>query len=152
VWEVTRRENSVVELRKAHDPATRALDDARALLKSDTLPPGVAACVIPGLCRSAVEAMLVQLTWRHLLAAGTRHEDIPGKIEEARGLHELAALAYFGDAKRTADVLRRLNTYGRWAGDAFQACKVGGHAPYSGDLDALVKDVAALVERIRGER
>jgi hypothetical protein len=152
VWAVVRRENSVVELRRADDPAKRALDDAQALLRSDDLPSGVAPRVVPGLCRSAVEAVLVELAWRRRLAEGIPHADIPAEIAEARGLHELAALAFFSDVRKTGAVLSRLNSYGRWAGDAFRACKTGGHAPYPGDLHVLVKDAGKLVERIRAEQ
>jgi len=151
VWEVARRENSVVELRKADDAARRALEDARSLLKTAALPAGVATRVVPGLCRSALEAALVQMIRRRRLAAGVRHGKVEEEIDAARGPYELAALAFLGDPSRTGDVLSRINGYGRWAGDAFQACKAGGHAAYRGDLALLVKSAEQLAERIHDE-
>ena len=45
------------------------------------------------------------------------------------------ALALFDDEKRTSEVLSRLNKFGKWAGDAFMACKEGAHEAHTGDLE-----------------
>ena len=52
IWEVTRREGSVVELTKNDDPVSRFLDDARALARTTELPEDARAVVVAGFCRS----------------------------------------------------------------------------------------------------
>lgn len=100
-----------------------------------------------------MEAALVEVAWRRRLADGVRHAVIDEEIAGVRGPYELAALAFFGDARRTGDVLARIaSKYGGWAPATFKICNAGGHGEYPGDLDALVKDTEQLAERIRGER
>lgn len=152
IWEVVRRENSVVELRRADDPAKRALDDARMLLKTQELPSGVAARVVPGLCRSALEVAFVELARGRRLAAGVRHAEVESEIAAAQRLQQLAALALVGDVNKGGEVFNRLNRYGVWAVNAYKACRTGGHAVYRGDLQLLVKGASRLVECIRDER
>ncbi len=151
VWEVARRENSVFELRTSFDPASRALDDARALVNTTELPDAVAPRVVPGFCRTALEAALTDLVWRRRLAAGVRHADIEHEIRAANGPVQLAALAFYGDVDKAGEVLGRFNKYGRWAADMFKACKSGGHAPHKGDLRTLVDDTERLVTELRAE-
>ncbi|HVL98224.1 MAG TPA: AAA family ATPase [Egibacteraceae bacterium] len=56
VLEVTRRAESVVEIREVDDPVSRLLGDARVLASTDDLGEGVANRVVPGFCRAALEA------------------------------------------------------------------------------------------------
>jgi hypothetical protein len=56
VHNVTRRAKSVVEVRQTTDPVTTLIDDARAVAMTDDLPADVDSRVVPGFCRSAVEA------------------------------------------------------------------------------------------------
>jgi hypothetical protein len=152
---VVRRENSTVEVLRADDPACRSLKDAHALLHTTELDPRVARAVVPALCRTAVEAVLVDLVWRRRLADGDSHHDVEEKLRTVRKTYNLAALAYFGDARKTGNVLARVNRYGRWAGDTFTECSKAGHRPYAGDLpelQELVHRTEKLVERIRDER
>lgn len=152
IWQVARRERSVVEVTKQIDPVDRLLDDARALIKTPELPRDVARRVVPGFCREALEAALVERVRHKLLATGVRHAEVEAAIADADSPHTLAALAFFGDADRGDEVLPRLNRYGEWAGDTFLACKRGGHAAYDDDLAALVHDTRLLTERLRDER
>ena len=48
VWAVTRRERSVVSLKKVDDPVSRYLDDARALARTEQLPETVRAVAVAG--------------------------------------------------------------------------------------------------------
>ena len=54
VWEVARREHSIVELKKNDDPVSRYLDDARALACTKDISEEARGVVIAGFCRSAV--------------------------------------------------------------------------------------------------
>jgi transposase len=56
IIEVTRHEDSVVELRPSLDPVSRNLDDARALARTAELPELVSQQVVPNFCRAAIEA------------------------------------------------------------------------------------------------
>ncbi|WP_229791441.1 hypothetical protein [Micromonospora fulviviridis] len=46
-------------------------------------------------------------------------------------------------------MLSRLNKFGGWAGDVFQACKQGAHKPGMFDLEVLVRDTRRLAEQLR---
>ena len=149
VWQVTRRERSVVELTKVADPVQRYLDDARALANTTELPTPVAGRVVPGLCRGAVEAACQEAVRRRRLQRGDAHADVEDALQTATTTMQLAALALFDDAGRGGEVLGRLNSFGRWAADTFNACRRGAHDSYSGDLKSLVSDTERLVQRLR---
>ncbi|WP_040632534.1 AAA family ATPase [Smaragdicoccus niigatensis] len=148
MWEVVRREKSIVEVRRTSDPVTRALLDARAMLKTEDLPPEVAKRVVPGFCRSALEAAFADFARRERLKKGIPHAQVELELENAKNAYGFAALAYFGDSSKADKVLSRVNAYGTWAGNVFKAAKGGGHAAFRGDLEALVKGTEQLVKRV----
>jgi hypothetical protein len=145
VLEVTRRVNSVVEIRKGLDPVSRALEDARALALTKELPIEAARRVVPGLCRLAVEARCDEVVWRRRLARGATHADVEAALANADKLYPRVALALFDDAARGGEALNRLNRMGPRAGDAFVRCNRGAHEADPGDLVGLVKDTEFLV-------
>lgn len=108
IVEVTRREGSVVELRRALDPIGRYLEDALAVAGTAELPASTAAHVVPGLCRLALEAACMDVVRRRRLARGEAHADVTRLLADAASLTRLAALALFDDAGRGADVPARL--------------------------------------------
>jgi energy-coupling factor transporter ATP-binding protein EcfA2 len=123
VIEVTRREGSVVELRPALDPVAQHLADAFALAKTSELPAAVAERVIPGFCRLALEAACATAVRRRRLTRGESHAAVARLLEEAGRLTVLAALAWFDDPSRHADVLPRIEREGaRAAAEAFRQC------------------------------
>jgi recombinational DNA repair ATPase RecF len=149
ILEVTRRPSSVVDIRPGLDPVERQLKDAQALCADDVLPEKVAARVVPGLCRVAVEAAFTEAIRRTQLRAGRRHAQVEADIEAADKLTKRAALALFGDAAKGGDVLRRLNSWDRSAADTYQAINKGAHDVYRGSLQALVTDTRKLTDAIR---
>lgn len=150
IWEVVRRESSVVELRKNDDPVRRYIDDARALARTSELPADVRAVVVAGFCRSAVEAACQDVVRARQLARGVPHAEVERALMTAQTLHQTAALALFDDIARGDQVIARLNRdVGRWAGDAFVAVKAGIHTAHAGDLAGLVEDIARLADRLR---
>jgi recombinational DNA repair ATPase RecF len=150
VWEVVRREGSVVELKKNDDPVTCYLDDARALARTRELPEEARAVVVAGFCRSAIEAACHQAVRSRRLAAGTGHAEVEQLIAAAHTLHQTAALALFDDDSRGDQVYSQLRArYGPAAVSAFKAAKAGTHTAYQGDLAGLVEDTARLAERLR---
>ena len=126
------------------------MQDARALAADDSLPPEVAARVVPGLCRTAVEAAFTEAIWRHQLRAGRRHEEIEDNLEAARvRLNPLAALALTGDASKGGEVLPKLNAWGHRYADTYRTLNKGAHVAHDGDLRLLTGDAGNLVTKIR---
>jgi hypothetical protein len=145
VLRVTRRAQSVVEVREALDPVSGHLEDARAVLKTSNLRADVKGRVIPGFCRMALEAVCTAAVRERRLRKGAQHSEVDALLDEHVKLFPLMALALFDDPSRTGEVLNRLNTrVGRWAGDALTACNLGAHEHYNGDLEGLVSDVDKL--------
>jgi recombinational DNA repair ATPase RecF len=150
MWAVTRRERSVVSLKKTADPVERYLDDARAMARTRQLPDDVRAVAVAGLCRGALEAACFEVIRACKLAAGVPHADVDRAIESARTLHHVVALALFGSTTHGGDVLAKLLELGgpRFV-SAFRDCKSGVHETLRGDQKRFVQDVAALAKALR---
>jgi recombinational DNA repair ATPase RecF len=140
IIEVTRRDASVVELRRALDPVGRYLEDALAVAGTADLPSAAAARVVPGLCRLGLEAACMEVVRRRRLTRGEPHGEVERILGDAGGLVQLAALALFDDVERVADVLPRLE---REAGPPL-AATLGQCDERAHDVDA-----AAAVELVR---
>jgi hypothetical protein len=151
ILELTRRPGSVVQIRPALTPVERLLKDAGDLSLDEAVPEDVAAQVVPGLCRLALEASFTEAIRRTQLRAGKRHADIEVDIEAANTLTKRAALALFGDASKGGDVLPRLNAWARSAADTYQALNKGAHAGHRGSLRSLITDAGQLTETISGK-
>ncbi len=150
IWEVTRREHSVVELTKNDDPVHGYLDDARSLALTSQLPKEARAVVVAGYCRSAVEAACHRVVRARRIMAGARHSDVERDLEQAQKLYEVAALALFDDAGKGSQVLNRLRQLGGQAiVDAFAAINAGTHDAYKGDLKHLVSETERLIKALR---
>jgi predicted ATPase len=150
MWEVSRRENSAVELRKNDDPVLCYIDDARALARTRDLPEEPRAVVVAGFCRSALEAACHEKIRRRRISAGARHSDIEQTLVRTLTLKQTVALALFDDSSRADQVADRLRTrYGPAAITAFNAAKAGLHSAYRGNLAAFVEDTARLAEQLR---
>ncbi len=150
MWEVVRRENSAVELKKNDDPVICYLDDARALARTHDLPQEARAVVVAGFCRSALEAACHETIRNRRISAGVSHAQIDEALTHAHTLHQVAALALFDDASRGDQVLSKLRTsYGPAAVTAFNAAKAGPHTVYNGNLTRFVEDAARLADQLR---
>ena len=148
---VTRRAQSVVEVKPMTDPVSGHLDDARAVAMTRELPPDVASRVVPGFCRAAVEAACMETVRRRRLLRGELHDDIEVLLSTNARPHPLMALALFDDERRTSDVLPRLKKIGKPSADVFQALKAGAHVRYDDDLDDLVVNSERLARFILGD-
>jgi hypothetical protein len=149
ILEVTRKPGSLVSIRPALTPVEQQLKDAQDLCADQVLPAEVAAKVVPGLCRLAVEAAFTEAIRRTQLRAGKRHAEVEAGIAAAGTLTAKAALAMFGDAAKGADVLPRLDNWRRSAADTYRSLNEGSHAGHSGSLRTLVNDSRALTTLIR---
>jgi hypothetical protein len=150
IWDVTRREGSVVELRKNEDPVGRYLDDARSMARTTELPEQVRAVAVAGFCRSALEAACHQVIRARRISAGVRHGDVEVELGMVQTLRQALALALLDDVNRGGDVVSAVRKLrGQAAVKAFDAAKEGTHEPYPGDLRHFVEDTAHLAEALR---
>jgi hypothetical protein len=149
ILSITRRPKSVVEIRTSLDPVQAHIEDALALVHTTDLPKEVLRTLVPGFCRSALEASFIQIIRRRRLAAGRSHGEVEEELKDAGKLTPLAALALFDDKDRGGDVMKRLNQIGAWAGDAFKQSKDGVHEAVAGDLKTMIRDTEKLTERIQ---
>ena len=150
IWEVARQERSVVDLRRSEDPVARYLDDALAVARTEALTPAAQRRVVPGLCRSAIEAACHEVVRARRLAGGHRHVDVEAALSGCTTTMTTLALALFDDGAAGDRVFTTLNArLGRRAGDALRACREGAHAGHDGSLVDLVRDVDELVGFVR---
>ncbi|HEX9188571.1 MAG TPA: AAA family ATPase [Vicinamibacteria bacterium] len=151
IIEVTRRDASVVELRRALDPVGRYLEDALAVAGTADLPATAAARVVPGLCRLALEAACMEVVRRRRLGRGEPHGEVERALRDAGRLDRLLALALFDDAGRGASVLPRLETeVGAPAARTVQQCDAGTSEGRPLTAVELVGQASKLAAWLRG--
>jgi hypothetical protein len=150
IIEVTRREQSVVELRTGLDPVRRYIEDARAVALSKNLPPETHR-VVPGFCRYALEAAAREVVTHRLAHEGKPYEEIEAAWDQATTLLMRLALAFFGDETRAGDVMTYLNRQqGPWAGDAVAICNKGAHEAVDREQQmTTIRNVEQLTARMR---
>jgi hypothetical protein len=149
VIEVTRAEESVVELRPALTPVERYIEDARAIVQTEGLPAEVAARVAPGFCRLAVDAACIETVRRRRISRGDGHSEVEETLAKVNRTTVFAALALFDDGTRGGDVLATINgRFGRRAADVFQRLNQSVHREAKGDLRDLVSESAKLARQL----
>jgi len=150
VVQVTRRPGSLVETRVAHGPVEDYINDAHAIRLTSELPDEVRRRVVPGFCRSALEAACMAAIRRRRLKQGDAHQEVEALIAAQTTLYKLVALALFDDGERGSEVMGALNKrFGGWAGDVFRMANSGAHEAHDGDLESLAKQSAQLAHRLQ---
>ncbi|WP_228991398.1 AAA family ATPase [Streptomyces sp. DH8] len=151
VHTVDRRERSSVRVRSGDDPVKQALHDAKALARTRDLPGDVVTRVLPGLCRTALEAALLEPARRRLLGTGLSHHEIERRIAKAHKLTELASLALYGESDRVGETMTDLTrAYGQQATDHIRWCNKGSHeAVPIGDVEEIIRRTADLAKAVR---
>src|SRR5262249_48133457 len=149
IVEVTRRDGSVVELRRALDPVGRYLEDALAVAGTAELS-SAAARVVPGLCRLALQATCMEPARRPRPPPPQAHPDVEKALPGAAPPPRLAALALFASADRAADVRPRLEKEARDLAETFKRCEDGGPIEPAAAVD-LVRLASKLVAWLRGQ-
>jgi DNA repair exonuclease SbcCD ATPase subunit len=146
IVEVTRRPDSVVELRPGQDPVTRYCSDAWAVANSEDLDPEVRARIVGVFCRLAMEAACTEAVTRRRLANGEEYESIDALLDSAKGLAQLMALALFDDMARTNDLTSALDRgIGKWAVAAYRRVQEAAHKPVGQeDVLTLVRESERL--------
>lgn len=153
MWEVVRRPNSTIELRKAGDAISRYIKDARDLANDDDLPAEIRGPVIAGFLRSAVEAAALERARRRMVEAGTDRAGMQRRVAEAQTTNAIVALAIFDDRTRGGEVMGRLHNWGRGLADAYRLCREGVHDDdFAGmsraELRMLAQVIEALTDRL----
>jgi recombinational DNA repair ATPase RecF len=150
IIEVTRREQSVVELRTALDPVQRHIEDALAVAQSKNVPPETHR-VVPGFCRLALEAAAREVVTHRLAHDGKPYDQIEAAWDHATTLLMRLALAFFGDEGRAGEVMTYLNRQqGAWAGDAVAICNKGAHEAVDREQQmTTIRNVEQLTARMR---
>jgi hypothetical protein len=151
VIEVSRREQSVVDLRRIQDPVRRYIDDAFAVAMSRDVPEE-ALRVVPGFCRLALEAAASLTTTRRLLHQGKTYAEVQAAREKATTLNMWLALALLNDPARAGDVSAFLEKHHPWAVDAVRECNRGTHSgKVYGDLIGFIRSVERLTTSMLAE-
>lgn len=153
--DVSRRDGSVVDVRRGDGPVETCLSDAIAVAKTPEMPDELKQKLVPGFCRSALEAACIEAVRRRWLARGDRHVDVDARLTDAPTLRHMVALVLFdaaGDERRVETSLR--NSKVPDAVGTFQACRGGAHGAFTGDAEALIAHTRKLAiylrERVRG--
>lgn len=150
IIEVTRRAESIVELRKTRDPAQVLLDDAWKLAAADEIPAAVTGRVIPNLCRQAVEEVCFAIIRQRRLARGDSHEDVEQVLSDTTRFLPRMALAVYDDASRAGDVYAWLKSkIGQWSVDLVSNLNKGSHGDIGRSSKDLVQDSGKLIERFQ---
>ena len=144
--EVTRQAGSAVACRTIDDPVSQFLSDARALQRTDDLPPGAAARAVPLFCRLAMEAACTEVVRRRRIGRGEPHAATDEVLNDARTLMHKLALALFDDSARTGEVLARINRADRAWADAVTWANRGTHGAEDAFVD--VPSVVGSTERL----
>jgi energy-coupling factor transporter ATP-binding protein EcfA2 len=153
VWEVMRRGNSVLELRKKRESVDAYLEDARALMKNfekGEIPEDVVMRVVPGLCRDAVEAACVEVVRRRRLKVGQAHADVEAEVEAAQTFNKLLALAIFDDAEKAGEVGKHIrNKWGTDGEQVYRGAQHGAHGQFEGELERFVSRTGSFTGEVR---
>ncbi len=152
VIEVVRREQSVVELRRVHDPVQRYIDDAFAVAMTRDLPPE-ALRVVPGFCRFALETAASLAVTRRMMRQGRSEAQRLDAVGRPTTLMMWLALALLDDAGRSGDVIAFLEREHPWAVDAVKECNRGAHSGrVPADVVGFIRSVEKLATTIGIER
>ena len=147
--EVTREPNSVVKVDKKRNPVIQYFRDAQLVMGNKKIPLEIKILVIPGLCRSGLEAACAEAIWRRWLYK-KGHEAIEKELLKAHTLNEKASLVLYNKRNKGDKVRDRISDkWGRELADAYYNTDEGVHSEYSGDLSELIKNCKSLAKKLR---
>jgi recombinational DNA repair ATPase RecF len=151
ILEVTRRDASIVEVRRVLDPVGRYLEDALAVAGTADLPSSVAGQVVPGLCRLALEAACMEVVRRRRLGRGETQAAVEAAFRDAGPLERLFALALFDDPAREGDVRPRLERDGGAPfASSLRQCEEGLAGADSSGAIEIVRQSGKIAAWLRG--
>ncbi|MEU3455325.1 AAA family ATPase [Micromonospora sp. NPDC006766] len=149
VREVTRREGSIVEVRRVCDPADRYLDDARALVAAE-ISDEVKYLMVAGFCRSAIESVSMDRYRAAQHQRGTSYQQIQEGLSRAHTVKDRLSLGLFGRLVPRPELFARLDRdYGVQATRTVKAVAEAVHGHRSMPVRAMVANTATFVGRLR---
>lgn len=149
IMRVQRRARSKLEVVASVPPSDRYIGEAFAIAKGEDLPEEVKARVIPGFCRSAIEAACETRIRRRLISQGVPYSQID---EQLAGLESLSAFLAgvfelsLGQGREIAARVERLG--GREAVAIVDLARRGAHQRLEIDAEELVRGARKLVRAI----
>ena len=148
--EVRRSEKSKVTVSKRLDPVIQYFSEARSILNDDDIQEEIARRVIPGFCRSGLEAACVEAVWRKWLRRGKSHDFIERELSKAKRLSQKVSLLFFNNIGQGSNAVGKISKkWGKRFTAAFRDANKGTHNQYSGDLVSLISDCQGLAKRLR---
>jgi DNA repair exonuclease SbcCD ATPase subunit len=149
VIEVSRRENSEVDLISGSDPAERNLDDAEAIASDKGVPDELARQVVPGYCRAAIEATCIEIVRRRRIRRGESHAQVERVLESNGQLKPLLSLVLFDTPQKGGEVTGQVNGWGYWASEVLDSANHGAHKGAGlMPLDELVMNTRKFCTRL----
>lgn len=154
VLQVGRRDRSVVKVEVVSDPFERLVKDARQVVGWENgprpVPAEVAEQVVPGILRTAIEAVCNDLTRRRLLSKGCSSFEVEDRLSGANRLWERLALAIHGDVVDDEGVRSWMTNKGLApAISTVAALNRGAHGEAGGDLTGMIDETRYLGRRLQ---
>jgi energy-coupling factor transporter ATP-binding protein EcfA2 len=146
---VQREARSRVTVLASVTPSERYLDEARALAKSK-LPARAVPMVVPGFCRSAIEAACEIKIRRDLITGGVSHAEVDAQLATLTKVTTWLGKALNFEVSQGLELkaaVERLGGPGAWK--AVELSAAGSHGEIPGlDLSQLINDTERLVSRL----
>ena len=146
---IKRRAASRIEVVAGQPPSDRYLAEAFAVAKTEDLAPEVRARVLPGFCRSAIEAACASAIRHRLIGQGVPHAEVEDRIAALTSLTTWLAAAFDlspAQGKEVGDRVRALA--GEEAQRTVRLISKGTHQLVHVDGTRLVAQTKALVKAL----
>ena len=146
VLRINRGERSAVVVDADVDPSSRAIADARSLVRDKAIDAKIASRAVGGCCRTAVEERAVRAYRKAALHRHTSVADIDAMIESKQGFWDRVSLGVWGEVYSDAST-RVAQRYGPPMKALLGALNAGGHELVNRNPEDLLRDTqGALVK------
>jgi hypothetical protein len=149
--DVSRRANSVVDIRKVAGPVELLMDDARAVARTPEIPLARKQRLVAGFCRAAIEAACMQAIRSRRIGRGEAHADVERMLCDLDRLKPLVSVALFDKVEEGKVDARLAHAIGTRARQALDDCNEGAHGRFDGDPMTLVRDSEELARYLRDQ-
>jgi hypothetical protein len=146
---VQREARSQVRVLAVSTPTERYLAEAWAMSKAE-LPDRIVPIVIPGFCRSAIEAACETKIRRDLITRGVSHAEVDAEIEKLTSVTTWLAKALGYDVAQGQELNKAIERLGGpGAVKAVRLARRAAHEQIAGlDLPELIRDTQQLVREL----
>ena len=149
IMNVHRRASSKVEVVAGRSPSDRYVGEAFAFAKTEGMSDEVRARVVPGLCRSAIEAACAARIRRRLIDEGVPHARVEEELAEKTSLNSWLAAAFELSTAQGLEINERVRQLGgEDAVVTVTTVKKGSHRLLSVDGQTLAEGTRELVRAL----